>query len=109
MLRQFIFSPPAYRGIYLLVLFISLLGLNTKSGIDASALQNPSFPSGERKVEILKSRSLPPGTPVAISAVRNLQSEDWLRNLEIEIQNTSNKPIYYLEIETYFPDLPKVN
>src|SRR5689334_10749076 len=102
MLRQYFFSRIVHKGIYLLVFFVFALSLNMKSGIDASSLQNPSPSLEERKVEIMKSPLLPPNTPVAISAVRNLQSEDWLQNLEIEIQNTSNKPIYYLEIETYF-------
>ena len=40
---------------------------------------------------------------VDISAVRNLNEEDWLERLEIEVKNLSNKPIYFLQIHIYFP------
>ena len=40
---------------------------------------------------------------VDITAVRNLNDEDWMEHLEIEVKNLSNKPIYFLEIHIYFP------
>ena len=107
--RKILFSSHViHKVVYLVVCFGFVLGLTIKPGIDASPLQDSPLSSEERKVEIMKARSLPAGAPVTITAVRNLQDQDWLRNLEIEVQNTSIKPIYYLEIETYFPDLPKV-
>jgi hypothetical protein len=43
---------------------------------------------------------------VDITEVRNLKSENWLQDLEIEIENTSSKPIFFLLIVLSFPDLP---
>src|SRR6185295_1194334 len=41
-----------------------------------------------------------------VTAIRNLQGvEHWLRDLEIEVQNNSSKPIYYLEIDLSFPEV----
>lgn len=43
---------------------------------------------------------------VVVKQVRNIEDEDWLSDLEIEVQNNSNKPIYYLLLIKDFPDLP---
>jgi hypothetical protein len=59
----------------------------------------------ERKTQIEHSSHMPEATTVSISAIRNLQSEQWHRDLEIEVQNNSTKPIYYLEIVLYLPEI----
>jgi hypothetical protein len=92
---------------YLSIFFLLVFGLAVKPRITATALQQASLPSEERKIEVINSRALAASVPIAITAIRNLQGQDWLKEVEIEIQNTSNKPIYYLEIATFFPDLPK--
>ena len=33
--------------------------------------------------------------------VRNVTSDDWVRDLEIEVTNTSDKPIYYLDMRLF--------
>lgn len=43
--------------------------------------------------------------PLAIKEIRNLQSADLLKDLEIEIKNISDKPIYYACIHLRFPDI----
>jgi hypothetical protein len=44
--------------------------------------------------------------PVKIIEVRNLQKgEDWFRDLEIEIKNVSDKPIYAISMSVDFPDI----
>jgi hypothetical protein len=57
----------------------------------------------ERKAEIV----VPHQIPVRLTDVRNLQNEYWLKDLEIEVQNTSTKPIYCLVVYLRFPDIPK--
>jgi hypothetical protein len=60
-------------------------------------------PQQERKVKIRTFKN----QPVEIVAVRNLQNgETWLRDLEVEVKNISNKPIYYLAVTLLFPDIP---
>src|SRR5205085_10817260 len=45
--------------------------------------------------------------PVAIKEVRNLnKGDDWTRDLEIEVKNVSDKPIYFVLIYMEFPDIP---
>ena len=41
--------------------------------------------------------------------VKDLQNEDWLRDLEIEVENRSNKPIYYLRFAVELPDVRDEN
>ncbi|HZG53417.1 MAG TPA: hypothetical protein VEZ40_14900 [Pyrinomonadaceae bacterium] len=58
------------------------------------------LPQMERELE----DDLPKHLPLKIK-VRNLKSEKWARDFEIEFTNTSDKPIYYLRM---FVDLPDV-
>lgn len=46
--------------------------------------------------------------PLKVKEIRNLQKEDenWFRDLEIEVENISNKPIYYISLVIEFPDVP---
>jgi hypothetical protein len=43
--------------------------------------------------------------PLAVKEIRNLQSAMLLRDLEVEVKNTSDKPIYYMRIHLTFPDI----
>lgn len=47
--------------------------------------------------------------PVRVLEVKNLQSETWPNDLEIQIKNVSTKPIYFLNIVIEFPDDPAPN
>ncbi len=47
-----------------------------------------------------------PEIPVSIVSVKNLEN-DWLKDLEVEVENQSGKPIYYLAIDFTLPDVPK--
>jgi hypothetical protein len=42
--------------------------------------------------------------PIEITAIRNLYRAHWLRDLEIELKNISNKPIYELYFTLFMPD-----
>jgi hypothetical protein len=48
---------------------------------------------------------MPEKSTVEVSAIRNLQGDHWLRDLEIEVQNNSGKPIYHIEIDIDFPEI----
>ena len=60
---------------------------------------------GERKARINQPRQMRAETTIAITAIRNLQGDRWLRDLEIEVQNNSKKPIYYMELDIDLPDI----
>lgn len=46
-------------------------------------------------------------TPVKVKEVRNFQKgEEWFRDLEIEVQNVSDDPIYFMEVSIEFPNVP---
>jgi hypothetical protein len=47
--------------------------------------------------------------PVRLQEVRNLQSDEWPNDLEIEVENVSNRPIYFLNVVLEFPDDPTPN
>src|SRR5436305_15110434 len=45
--------------------------------------------------------------PVAINEVRNLnKGDEWFRDLEIEVKNVSDKPIYFISIIIELPAIP---
>lgn len=48
------------------------------------------------------------GLPLTIKKVKNLDAEEgeWFRTLEIEVENTSDKPIYFIFLVIEFPDIP---
>jgi hypothetical protein len=56
------------------------------------------------QVERILEDRIPKHLPIKIK-VKNLKSEQWARDFELEITNTSDKPIYYLRM---FVDLPDV-
>ena len=37
--------------------------------------------------------------------VKDLNNEDWLGDLELEVTNTGTKPIYFLDIDLFMPDV----
>ncbi len=47
-----------------------------------------------------------PDIPISVVAVRNLEN-DWLKDVEIEVENKSGKPIYFLSVDFMFPDIPR--
>jgi hypothetical protein len=58
---------------------------------------------GDRKLTLKQFE----GMLVEIREVRNLnKGDDWFRDLEIEVENVSDKPIYFISLELLFPDIP---
>ena len=89
-----------------LFLFISFALFNVRFvSTSTSKIAAQSGVVDKRAVQIEHSSHMPEATTVAISAIRNLQSEQWHRDLEIEVQNNSGKPIYYLQIDVSLPDI----
>ena len=47
------------------------------------------------------------GNPIIVHEVRNLQkAEHWFRDLEIEVKNISDQPVYFIHLVILFPDIP---
>ena len=42
--------------------------------------------------------------PIEITGIRNFHSAHWLRDLEMELKNISNKPIYEVYLTLFMPD-----
>jgi hypothetical protein len=83
--------------------FVLVNGQSVTTRVNQIAPQ--TTPPEARKILVLHSPQMPERSTVAINAIRNLQSEQWLRDLEIEVQNNFNKPIYHLEMDLEFPQV----
>jgi hypothetical protein len=91
-------------ALVVITLFVLVEGQSVTSNVNQTASQSPT--PEIRKMLIHRSPKMPEKSTVAITAIRNLQGGDqWLRNLEIEVQNTSSRPIYHLEIDLRFPEI----
>jgi hypothetical protein len=88
-------------AIVTLALLVLANGKSATTSTNQTVVQTPA--AQQRKTRIIK----PPRVPLSISAVKNLEKDNWLEDIEIEIKNDSNKPIYYLSISLHFPDLPR--
>jgi hypothetical protein len=79
----------------------------------ASAFAIPATASGgglqqDKKERRLKAKDFK-DVPLVVTAVRNLDSDTWHKDLEIEVKNVSNKPIYFVLAYLSFPDVPVSN
>lgn len=80
---------------------IKVLRKKGQLGVKPSAQEIAAqLPQVERELE----DRIPKHLPFKIK-VKNLKSENWVRDFELEITNTSDKPIYHLRM---FVDLPDV-
>jgi len=71
-----------------------------KTVLISSTAQSPNSSTQERKLKLKTFKDI----PVAIHEVRKLQSETWHKDLEIEVKNISDKPIYFMGVYLIFPD-----
>jgi hypothetical protein len=78
----------------MLVVFFLLCGV----GIVTSTAQ--STQKEERELE----DKIPKHLPIKVK-VKNLNNEKWARDVEVEVTNTGDKPIYYLRLSLYFVDV----
>lgn len=84
----------SHRKLLSALVALTCVALLTPSGSTQSS-------QAERKAEIRKFE----GTPVVIMEVRNLRNENWLRDLEIEVKNVSDSPVYFISVSIHFPDI----
>jgi len=79
--------------------------LVTVWGLVASGAQ-PSPPEGEREVVEKIPKHLPIKAKVKKpERLKDAGNEEWLGELEMEVTNTGTKPIYYLHISVFLPDV----
>lgn len=71
----------------------------------AVAVDHPQSDS-ERLARVLTPRSMPAETTLSFRAIRNVESPDWLQDMEIEVQNNFSQSIYFLSLHLSFPNLP---
>ena len=81
------------------IILIALLLVLCGIGIVSSTAQSPQQ-AKERQLE----DRIPNHLPIKIK-IRNLNSEKLARDLEIEVENRSDKPIYYLGLLLILPDV----
>jgi hypothetical protein len=93
-------SLPSFAKRLLLFLLVGSAVLFLIKGIYALDPEQSSEPGQERKIKVKEFK----GMPLEVVAVRNLQSQTWYEDLEIELKNISNKPIYFLTVALVFPD-----
>jgi hypothetical protein len=74
---------------------------------DLVSLRAQASPKEERQLE----DTIPKHVPIKVKikadkekAFKDLNNENWLRDLEIEVKNTGNKPIYFLVLAVDLPD-----
>jgi hypothetical protein len=91
-------NAPLTRQLFLLAL--CLVSVLATGNFGAGLTQSPK----ERKYKVRTFKNM----PVAVKEVRNLQKgEDvWFRDLEIEVENISDQPIYFIDLIIEFPDIP---
>jgi hypothetical protein len=87
------FKPTVLAGV-LLVAFLGLCAVGMVSSTAQSTQQE------ERELE----DKIPKHLPIKVK-VKNLNSERWTRDIEIEVTNTGDKPIYYLGLTVILPDV----
>jgi hypothetical protein len=82
------------------LLLLIIVGTGSIFLIKAIYALGPTQSPDERKVKVRDFKDM----PVELVEVRNLQSETWWKDLEIELKNVSKKPIYFLTAYLEFPD-----
>ena len=92
------------RSLIVLFAFVSLLA--AIFGIMSGAAQAP--PKEEREVEDRIPKHLPIKVKIKNEPkVKDLSNDRWLGDLEIEVKNTGDKPIYFLRLGLVFVDVKK--
>jgi len=102
-------NPATSRVLTKLLLLLLLVSAGAsiliKDMLVLSSAQSTEDSNQERK---LKKKEFD-GMPVRVREVRHLQSETWPNDLEIEVENVSNRPIYFINALLIFPDDPAPN
>lgn len=89
-----------FRKLTVASLLLALLAGSFWTASFSTIAQSPS----QRKINTKTFKDM----PIVISQVRNLEKEqDWFRDLQIEVKNISDKPIYFIAIGIEFPDIER--
>jgi hypothetical protein len=90
--------PHSKLAIFPFILLSSFLVLLCGVGIVSGTAQDQ--PSEEREIEDRIPKHLPiKVTMKNLEKVKNLKNDNWARDVEIEVENTGTKPIYYLRFD----------
>src|SRR6267142_6295415 len=87
------------------VMKVKVLRRKDQLHIKPRAEEIAAFQQGGQRERTFKTRDFK-DMPLAIRQVRNLQSDTWHKDLEIEVKNISSKPIYSILAYLEFPDEP---
>jgi len=91
-----------HRGLIVLVVFVALLA--AIFGIMSGSAQTPE--KKEREVEDRVPKHLPIKVKVKNEqSLKDLKNKKWARELEVEVKNTGDKPIYYVHVEIVMPEI----
>ncbi|HLL75796.1 MAG TPA: hypothetical protein VK421_11095 [Pyrinomonadaceae bacterium] len=82
----------------------ALLAASLISFAAFSAVGTPPGAAQSEQAERQLENKIPKHLPIKIE-VKNLSSERWERDLEVEVKNVSEKPIYYMRFGIAMPDV----
>ena len=85
-------------------IFLTLLMLATFTAL-ASAQELETVPAETVAAERKINNKIPDTSPVKVTAIRNLQGDEWWKDFELEVKNTGDKPIYYFSFLFYFSEV----
>ena len=88
--------------------FLILIAMTTCAGNKVTATTKPekvAIHQGYQQERTFRLQDFK-DNPLAIREVRNLQSDTWYKDLEIEVKNISSKRIYFIFAFLLFPDAP---
>ncbi|HEX5832483.1 MAG TPA: hypothetical protein VFY34_01445 [Pyrinomonadaceae bacterium] len=83
-------------GITLLCLFLGLGPVQSATQQSKRTFENKIPPQVPLKIKIKKEKE---------DKALDTENKDWFRDIEIEITNTSDKPIYFLSLHIVMPDV----
>jgi len=89
----------ANRRLWIVLLVFTAAPFLIKAAWTSSSAQSPDSAAQERKLKMKEGINVPLEVKV-----RNLESKDWLKDLEIEVKNVGKKPIYSILAYLIFPD-----
>ncbi|HLL72149.1 MAG TPA: hypothetical protein VK363_11980 [Pyrinomonadaceae bacterium] len=87
-------------------LLVSFLTLCVVGIVSSTAQSTQDDAEDERKFE----NTIPAHVPLKVKvkneqSFKNMKNKNWARELEIEVKNTGNKPIYFMYMVIYLPDM----
>lgn len=100
------------RSLYVRLSLAALMAVIAFGILVAAVRQSSVAQSGERQVD----NDVPKHVPIKIKLkaekekkFKDLGNSNWLRDFELEVTNTSNKPIYFLELRLMLPETRSEN